>query len=178
MKGKKKARAHPVPRSSGLKTLARGIARRSRKSIARQTLADERMRTHVLRLLKKYIQKDMTVLCSKKENEESILRGKSINAFSWDILTKELQVKAPTLYAVLKACVDVNRRPKKERKATKKRSKCRTSSNTAILGVCAAILLRHRNHHMNLIQRTIAMILNAGHSSKQVCINSKETIMQ
>ncbi len=171
MKGKKKARAHPVPRSSGLKTLVRGVARRSRKSIARQTLADERMRTHVLSLLKKYIQKDMTVLCSKKE--ESVLRGKSIHAFSWDILTKELQVKAPTLYAVLKACVDVKRRQKKTSKVTKKRSNCRTSSNNAILGVCAGILLRHRNHHMNLIQRTIAMILNAGHSSKQVRINSK-----
>ncbi len=49
---------------------------------------------------------------------------------------KTLETLEPEAYAVLKACVDVNWRPKKERKATKKRSKCRTSSNNAILGVC------------------------------------------
>lgn len=168
MKGKQKARAHPVPKSSGFKKLVRGVARRNRKTVAKQVLADSRTRCHLFSYLKRYIQKDMSFLCSKKN--KSILRQKTPErfcSFTWENLASEIEIKAPTLYAILKACVDVKRRQKKANKPTK-RHKCHTSSNTAILGVCAGVLLRHRNHHMNLLQRIIAMILHAGHSSKQV----------
>ena len=70
----------------------------------------------------------------------------SVNRFSWDLLAKELESKAPTLYGVLSICVDVRRRKRKT-----KTSKQKSSSNTAMLGVCAAILLRHRNQEMNLL---------------------------
>ncbi len=89
----------------------------------------------------------------------------SVKRFSWNLLAKELESKAPTLYGVLSVCVDVRRR-KRKRKTTKQKS----SSNTAMLGVCAAILLRHRNQKMNLLQRIITLIFHSGHASKQVYI--------
>ena len=49
--------------------------------------------------------------------------------------------------------------------------------DSAVLGICAALLLRHRNHHLNLVQRIMSLILHCGHAGKQVrfstvCINS------
>ena len=41
-------------------------------------------------------------------------------------------------------------------------------ADVAVLGVCACILLRHRNTHMNAMQRAISLVLHIGHSSKQV----------
>ena len=38
----------------------------------------------------------------------------------------------------------------------------------SILGVCASILLRHKNVHMNALQRIISLVLHTGHSAKQV----------
>ena len=40
--------------------------------------------------------------------------------------------------------------------------------DTAVIGMCAAILLRHRNTHMNLVQRIISTLLYSGHAPKQV----------
>ena len=43
-------------------------------------------------------------------------------------------------------------------------------SNSAILGVCAALLLRHRNHNLNAVQRIISIILHGGHAAKWVLL--------
>jgi len=43
-------------------------------------------------------------------------------------------------------------------------------SNSAILGDCAALLLRHRNHNLNAVQRIISIILYGGHAAKQVLL--------
>ena len=40
-----------------------------------------------------------------------------------------------------------------------------------ILCVCAAILLKHRNIHMNKLQRIVSLILYNGHASKQVTMH-------
>ena len=40
----------------------------------------------------------------------------------------------------------------------------------AIIGVCAAIILRNKNMNMNLVQHIISLILNTGHASKQVSL--------
>lgn len=173
MKGKK-ARVHAIPKSSGLKKLAKGVARRNRASIGRQAVRDPKIRERVLSILTKDIQKEMTTLCARKTG--SILRQSSLQAvtkFSWDVLAEELQRVTPTLYTILKGCVDVKRRQPQKSATSKKQKSPRTSktnrpSNTAVLGVCASILLRHKNVHMNTLQRLVSLILHSGHSSKQV----------
>ena len=37
-------------------------------------------------------------------------------------------------------------------------------SNDATMGVCAAILLRHKNQHMNALQHIVSLILHRGHA--------------
>ena len=49
--------------------------------------------------------------------------------------------------------------------------KCRASyrvNDEAVIGICAAILIRHQNPQMNLLQRLISMILYNGHAPKMV----------
>ena len=165
IKGKTRARAHTISRLSGFKKLVRGAARKSHKTVARQAMLNKRSRSHALRILTADVQKEMKFLCSKRAN--SLLRAtsaKKLSTFTWDLLAEELEAKAPTLFAMLMACVSVQQR--KRTKATPSKSRC--ISNTTVLGVCAGILLRHSNHHMNLIQRLIALILHSGHSGKEV----------
>ena len=72
MKGRNKARAHPVPKSTGLKQLVRGVARSSHKTVARQAMLNKKIRRYALLVLKKDVQKEIKLICSKTEN--SILR--------------------------------------------------------------------------------------------------------
>ena len=81
--------------------------------------------------------------------------------FSWDDLASELKNRAPVLHTFLTTCVDVKRR-RKTSKTTYR------TSNAAVLGVCASILLRHKNQHMNVLQHIVSLILHRGHAGKQV----------
>lgn len=95
----------------------------------------------------------------------SRLRESSIEAvksFSWSDIAAELERHAPTLFNVLKGCVGV----KPRKRLSSKRSK--RPNQLIILCVCGAILLRNKNANMNLLQRVVSLILNAGHVSKQV----------
>lgn len=91
------------------------------------------------------------------------------------MIISELHTTAPTLLRVLEGCVNVKRRVRRECRGhgrrKKKVQKARTSSNSSIIGICTAILLRHHNKNMNLVQRIISVILHCGHAAKQVkCI--------
>ena len=66
---------------------------------------------------------------------------------------EELHANAPVLISILRA-------------ATKTRV-CRSNTN-AVVGTCTAILLKHRNPKMGLLQKIISLILYSGHASKQV----------
>lgn len=164
--GKRKSRVHVITKGTGLKTLARSVGRKSRRSIARQVMKDKRMRELAIENLSQLIQKEMTDMCSRKS--ASFIRDPAIDSlkrFSWDAIANEVQRLAPTLHQVLKGIVNV----KRYKGSSKRRSNQPT--NTAVLGICASILMRHRNIHMNHMQRIISLILNCGHASKQVCTN-------
>lgn len=169
MKGERKARAHTISRASKLKVLVKGAARKSHRTVARQAMAHKTVRLNVLSILRDDLKREMRLLCKKSTN--FMLRASTAEAlsnFSWEVLAQELERKAPTLFAILMACVEV-RQPKNPTVSMQGRTRTRRASNTAVLGVCAAILLRHCNHHMNLVQRLISLILHSGHSAKQVC---------
>lgn len=68
-KSSREARVHVIKRSSGLKVLARSVARQSRTSIVRQVMRDARMREQVLDILKRDMQREMTVMSARKTGE-------------------------------------------------------------------------------------------------------------
>ncbi len=156
-----------LPKS--LKTLGRSIGRKSRTSIARQSLKDQGIRKKILGYLGKDIQHELTGLC--KKSFASVFRGRSaevLQEFSWDQVVEELKNRAPTLHTFLNGCVDVKRRERPSKKA-RRAKKAYRPSNSAVLGVCASILLRHKNQQMNVLQCLVSLILHRGHAGKQVC---------
>ena len=44
------------------------------------------------------------------------------------------------------------------------------TGSSAVVGVCASVLLRHKNQRMNLLQHILSLILHRGHAGKQVNI--------
>ncbi len=181
--GRKTLQTTVITRKSGLKTLARSVGRKSRPSIARQVMRDRVIREKVLEILTKDIQKEMTTMCAKKTS--SVLRNpspKAVKTFSWEAVVSEVQAYAPTLFQFLKGTVHVKRRvSRKQKKALEKSSrkqkhKTNRPSEVEIIGVCAAVLLRSRNLHMNLLQKMVSLILNGGHASKQVCVHCNMTL--
>ncbi len=167
MNGRGKARAHAILISSGLNELARGVGRRNHKSIAQQSIQHVQVRLHVLNILGQDIQKEITSICAKRAN--SILRATSaetVCSFSWSTLADEVA-------AVLEYCVEVKTRQRravtKQRGRGAKAPKFRHLKHSGSWCVCAGILLHHRNHHMNLVQKFV-LILHSGHSAKEVCV--------
>ena len=168
VKAKNYSRADIIPQSSGLKQVARSVGRRSHPAIARQVMRNPKTRTTCLTILEKDIQKDLSRVASMKGGS-SCLRRRTLDAlqsFSWEKFHLELKQKAPTLYRVLQGCVNVRRR---ERGRGRKTRKTHRAHNSAVLGICAAVLLRHRNQHLNVVQRIVSLILHSGHAGKQVC---------
>ena len=112
------------------------------------------LKGYVVDLIGKEVAKELKNMVSTKV--ESVLQSQDVaqlKLFSWDILLNELSEAATTFKRIL-TC------------ATKTRV---TRSNTnAVIGICSAILLNHRNQNMNLVQKIVALILHDGHASKQV----------
>ena len=134
--------------------MGKAVARKKKKTIAAETLKDPVLKGYVVDLIGKEVAKELKNMASTKA--ESVLQSQDVaqlKLFSWDVLLNELSEVAATLKQIL-TC------------ATKTRV---TRSNTnAVIGICSAILLNHRNPNMNLMQKIISLILHAGHSSKQV----------
>ena len=89
--------------------------------------------------------------------------------FTWDRLCEELQRKAPTVHFFLTACCDVKRRERPLKHGQKK--VIGRTSPSAVVGVCASVLLRHRNQQMNMLQHLVSLILHRGHAGKQVKVH-------
>lgn len=94
-------------------------------------------------------------MCS--DNTKSFLQSKSnddlTSGLPWDQLYSELSKNAPTLLALLQVCT---------------KTRVARPNTKAVLGMCAAILLKHRQPKMNLLQSIISLILYAGHASEMV----------
>ena len=167
---------HNITKCSGLKNITKSIGRSNRRSIALQVMQDQTIRKNILTVIVSDIQKELTLMCSKGVN--SILRNSTSQAmasFTWESIVDELKTHAPTLLAILRGCVTVRRRvrvgfakatpARRQRRWKRKSNRC---PEIAVLGLCAAILLRHKNLNMNLVQRIVSVLLNCGHASKQV----------
>ena len=117
-------------------------------------MKDPSTRKHIVRLIGNEVRKEIRLMAS--ENAHSVLCSQStedLKEFKWDELHAELSNQAPTLRSVLLA-------------ATKTRV---PRPNThVVIGTCVAILLKHRNPKMSLLQKIISLVLYAGHASKRV----------
>lgn len=103
------------------------------------------------------LQKELSSMCSEKVN--SILSGQSpteLKEFTWSKLVNELLESSPVFLSLLQSCT---------------RTRRRRPNQVAVIGMCAAILLKHRHSKISLVQRILSLILCAGHSGKQVHIN-------
>ncbi len=159
MRKDSKANVHYLTHS--LKKIGRSVGRRSRAGIARQCMKDAKIKSSVIQLTVKTIKKEIKAMCAYKNG--SLLLDRSsygLSSFNWDNLIEELKRHAPTLFEILHGCV-TRKKPKNSRSYRVK--------DEGVIGICAAILLRHQNHHMNLVQRILSLLLYSGHAPKMVC---------
>ncbi len=160
MKRQKRSSNHHL--TSSLKKLGKSVGRRNPSAIARQVMSHRKTKEAVLRETGLILRKELQTLC--KSSAPSMLRGTSpqaLKTFQWDSLVDELEERSPTLLEVLRACV--SRRRRKSRKG-----RSYAASENTVIGLCAAILLRHRNIKMNLVQRVLSLLLYSEHTPKQV----------
>ena len=122
--------------------------------MAIECLREHRTRRHLLKRVGMLVHNELILLCSDSTN--SILRQQSVlqlKEFTWSKLSAELKNKAPTFLTILNECTHT-RRPR--------------SNQDAVIGMCAALLLKHRFSKMSLVQKIMSLILYDGHSGKQV----------
>ena len=132
------------------------MARRSKKTIAVESMKDPSTRQVLVKLFGKEVRKEVRSMAS-----ESFLSSQSkddLKNFQWDRLHTELSLKAPLLLNIL---FDVTK------------TRVPRPNSHIVIGICVAILLKHRNPKMSLLQKIISLVLYAGHASKQVCNSLK-----
>ena len=150
---KSKPRVRELPIS--LKKLGKSVSRGNRLAIAKCAVTNPSLRPHIIETLGHEVKQEMKVLSSVKHN--SILRMKnkqSLERFTWDRVWTEIQTHCPILASFLMKCL-----PK-----TDMVNKALMSS----LCVCASILLKLRNPHINLVQGVLSLLLKSGHANTQV----------
>lgn len=132
-------------------SVAKVISRGSFKDIASSVYKCEVLKEPLKKKFLREVEKEAELMCSKKN--PSILRKTSkedITNFKFEKLANELQERAPLLKSILLSAS----------------SKQDFTSSVAVLGITAAILLKHRNMQMNSVQIIVNSILQ--HSSLTV----------
>ena len=94
----------------------------------------------------------------------------AMKSFCWRDFVKELEATSPVFCAVLKECVE-----RKRRKVSKRGTSYKVD-DSVVIGMCAAILLRHRNSNMNLVQRILSTLMYGGHAPKKVHVTCMHAI--
>ena len=136
------------------KHIGKAVARGRRQSVAVECLKEPGTRRHLLKQIGMLLRNELVFLCS--DSAGSILRRQSVlelKEFTWKKLIGELEHKAPLFLTILCEC-SYTRTPR--------------PNQDAVIGMCAAILLKHRVSKMSLMQRILSLVLYGGHSGKQV----------
>lgn len=141
--------------SQSLKRLGKYVGRGKRRSIAQAAIENTALQGEVVAALCTAAHKEMKTLCS--DSHDSILRMKTkpaLELFSWERVWLELQQHAPLLLNILTKLLPPSKREAKDIQPA--------------VCVCASILLKLRSDKINLVQAMIAVVLRAGHATKQV----------
>ena len=109
---------------------------------------------HAIAIIGSKISREVKSMASSKTDSTMMLKTKEcLKSFEWDKFLNEISGRAPILFKILMA-------------ATKTRSV--RSNQLKVIGMCVAMILKHRNPNLNLLQKMISLILYSGHCSKQV----------
>ena len=110
-------------------------------------MKDSSTRKYVLKLVGKEICNEIRLMASNKVDSFLCSTSKDdLKTFSWGRLHAELSTFAPVLHSILLA-------------ATKTRVP--RPNTRMVTGMCAAILLKHRNPKMSLVQKVVSLVLYA-----------------
>lgn len=133
------------------KRIGKAVARKSHKEIAVECMKNKFTCQHAIRLIGNKVKEEIRAISSSSV----ALVYQSKNSIKWSKFISAVSTCAPTLLSLLTS-------------ATKTRGpRCNQS---AVIGMCFALLLKHRNPKLNLVQKIISLILYAGHCSKQVAM--------
>ncbi len=111
-------------------------------------------RRYLLKRIGVLVRNELVAMCS--DRTDSILRHQGtteLKTFSWEKLLDELEANAPVFLSILRECTRT-RRPR--------------TNQDAVVGMCAAVLLKYRYAKMSLVQRILSLVLYGGRSGKQV----------
>lgn len=136
--------------------ISKAAARGHKKGVVDQCFADVNVKSYIIQKVSQIIQSELKRMCSSEVS--SVLQDRSneaIKNFQWSTLIAEVEANAPVLHELLLAC-------------TKKRHPSANYNEHGVLGMCVAMLLKHRFHRMSLVHKIIGLILYTGHSGKQV----------
>ena len=142
--------------------MGKAIARKSKKTVSAEALKDQVTKKYVLKMLGNELAKEVRDMASDSGN--SILQSQNpdhLERFTWDKLLGGLSMFAPVLKSLLSSATS---------------AKVHHSSTDAVIGLCAAIFIKHCNSNVNLVQKINSLIVYAGHSSKQVQFCSGRTL--
>ena len=137
------------------KHIGKAVARKSHQKIALECCSDPAIKKHILKRIGQEIRNELITMSSDKV--ESVMHRDSkieLERFSWEKILDEVSANAPVLLNMLTAI-------------TKTKTK-RSNTQAIIIGMCIAILLKHRSRRMNLVQKIVSLILYNGSASKQV----------
>lgn len=124
------------------------------ESQSSEVLKDACTKSQVLKIIGEELAKEIKEIAS--DRVQSILQSQTSNDvknFKWDTLLNEMSRYTPTLKMLL-AFATKTRKPR-----------CNTK---AVICMCAAIIISHRNSRMNFVQKIVSLILYCGHTSKKV----------
>ena len=133
--------------------MGKAVARRSRSALVAEALKDPVTKGYIVRRIGMMVKNELILMCS--ERVSSLLKRQSPKEFNWNTFMKELSTNAPALLTLLKSCTHT-RIPRQ--------------NQTAVIGVCCAILLKFRYSKMSLFHKIVSLILYAGNCGKQVII--------
>ena len=149
---------HTYSLTPSRRKMCKAVARGSRISIATQCLSDEDVSKNIIKKVCRMIQAEVEALCS--DRVDSTLKHHSrdeLMNFKWSSIYGELQQHTPILLEILLAAT-TTRSPRPNREA--------------VISMCASMICKLRRPQMSTAQKTLSLILYAGHASKQVCMHN------
>lgn len=140
------------------------IARGSKVAIAEECLNHKDVKAAIIAKVGKLVREEIRVMCS--DSHDSVLKSSNVQnlrTFKCEMIINEMEECSPTL-SILRECT----RPLKAKDREGRRHVATPSDHNAVIAMCTAILCKNRRNNMCLLQKLIALILQAGRSSKQV----------
>ena len=142
-------REHKLPED--LESLGKMLACGTYKQIANSAWKNENLKSELIQLVRKDIEKECCELCSKKN--PSCLRKTSkddLLSFGMEQLTEEIKDRAPIFYSVLSAAA-INRKSKAKNPSPQ--------AEVGAIGMAAAVCLRNRSQYIIAVQLLITVFL-------------------